>query len=185
MKKQKPKIEWHVKRMKVEDLIPAEDNPHIMTIHMYKKLKNSIVERGIFVLPLINTDNTIIGGHQRKQAFLELGIEEVNCLVPDKKLDSRQFQLAMLESNKITGDWDWDILANIFDREILLEAGFVEPEIKFQDVDISGNEEAEIEDQEEKDVKFTITIPDEDSTSFENQLDDVLKGFSRAKKKKK
>lgn len=186
MTKPKPKIQWHVKRMKVVDLIPLEDNPRIMTIHMYNKLKNSILERGIFVLPLINTDNTIIGGHQRKQAFLELGIEEVDCLVPHKKLSERDLTLACLESNKITGEWDWDILGNIFDREILLEAGFLEPEIGHHDVDISPEEaEKEIEDQEEKEVKFTISLPDEDSTSFENQLDDLLKKFDRATKKKK
>lgn len=180
----KPKIEWTPVKKRVEDLIPLEENPRIMTLHMFNKLKQSILERGIFCLPIINTDNIIIAGHQRKQAFLELKIHEVHCMVPHKKLSDKDLIYACLESNKISGEWDWDLLANLFPREVLIDVGFTEPDIVNHEADLSGAE-SETEEEKKKDDKFIITVPSEESSNFESELDVFLKRFTKVKKKKK
>lgn len=196
VKKQKPKIEWHVERKKVEDLIPWEDNPRIITQKMYEKLKESILRDGIFSLPHINTDNVIIGGHQRKQAFLDLGIDEVDCLVPHRKLNEKEFMTGNLASNVVTGEWDADILANVFDPDVLTAVGFVPAQMGGFDptsINVIPEEEDEAKEREFDEsiidgeqimVTFKVVIPNAESSSFENQLDELIAKFPTAKKDK-
>lgn len=196
MKKQKPKIQWHVEKRKVSDLIPWENNPRIITEKMFKKLKESILRDGIFALPHINTDNVIIGGHQRKQAFIDLGIEEVDCLVPHRKLDEKEFMTGNLASNVVTGEWDADILANVFDPDVLTAVGFIPAQMGGFDptlITVVPEQEEEAKEQEFDEsvidgeqimVSFKIKIPNAEAASFENQLDDLVAKFPTAKKEK-
>ena len=49
----------------------------------YQKIKNSIEEFGFADPLVVNADMTIIGGHQRFNVAVELGITEVPCAVVD------------------------------------------------------------------------------------------------------
>lgn len=122
-------ISWKIEKRKVSELKIWDKNPRTITSDAFEKLKKRITERGFHDIVKIDIDNTILSGNQRKRALQELGIEEVNVIVPDRKLtDEEQSQVA-LESNRNDGEWDWDKLANEFDEALLGNIGFSEEEI--------------------------------------------------------
>ncbi|MBT3714192.1 MAG: DNA modification methylase [Anaerolineae bacterium] len=61
--------------------------------------------------------------------------------------DDKTAELANLIANKAGGFWDWDILANDFDVEILFDAGFTEDELLGNDFDLGLEESADAEPQ--------------------------------------
>jgi len=188
-KNHQPKIEYEIITLPVSELIPWEKNPRFISDFMYKKLLNSIEDNGIFELPIVNRDKTIIGGHQRKEAFLELGIQQVQCLMPKKELSEKQFIKINLASNKISGSWDDDALANYIPPELMQDVGFTPEEMGGFDPNEEEPKEKEFDesiiDGEEILVSFKVKIPNAEAASFENQLDDLLAKFPTAKKESK
>ena len=102
-----------VKR-KLNDLKPAEYNPRkILTPNdfEYQSIAASIEEFGYVDPIIINSDNTIIGGHQRRLVMLDLGYTEADCvLVNMDKTKERALNIAL---NKISGEWDEEALKNL------------------------------------------------------------------------
>ena len=89
----------------VADLKPADYNPRIMQTADFEKLKKGLKEFG-FVEPIVkNADGTLIGGHQRLRAAIELGFKTVPVVTVD--LDKTREKALNLALNKITGDWDF------------------------------------------------------------------------------
>lgn len=155
-----PQIEWHLEKRKVADLKDYPDNPRIMTEFMYEELKKSIIQDGIYEFPYINTDNTIIGGHQRKNAFLDLGIEEVFCAIPERTLTEEEARRILLKGNKIKGDFDQDMLRELFEEAELLAAAFQEHEIDFDawKSDIEDGDGEPPEEPEHELVKLHVPL---------------------------
>lgn len=113
------------------ELIEADYNPRQLTEKSFKELKTSLETFG-FVDPVLinknkNRKNIIIGGHQRVKVAQMLNIAKVPCVEID--LDEAAERELNVRLNKNTGDWDWDMLANNFDNEQLLEWGFAEQEL--------------------------------------------------------
>ncbi len=144
------------KQYDVSNLIFAEYNPRELTKDQHQDLKDSITRFG-FVDPLIvNTHkerkNILVGGHQRLKIAKELGYKDVPCvevdLTPDKEKELN------VRLNKNTGQWDWDALANHFDVGELIDWGFNEDELQFNEPEeINGL----IEDDEVPEVEESIT----------------------------
>lgn len=134
-------MKWHTERRKVSELIPYEGNPRRLTEKQFKDLERSLKKFDLVEIPAINTDNTILAGHQRLKIlqFLGRGEEEIDVRVPDRKLTDEEVIEYNLRSNKNTGEWDWDLLAN-FDTDVLLDVGFDEKELEFN-FDLEETEE--------------------------------------------
>ena len=100
------------KKLKIDSLVPAAYNPRKKLKPgdaEFEKIKNSIAEFG-FVDPIIvNTDMTIIGGHQRWSVLKELGHTEVDCVIVE--VDKTKEKALNIALNKITGAWNNDKLA--------------------------------------------------------------------------
>lgn len=77
----------------------------------YEKIKNSIMEFGFADPLVVNSDMTIIGGHQRKSVAEDLGYTELPCAVVD--LDKTREKALNIALNKITGAWDDSLLADL------------------------------------------------------------------------
>jgi ParB-like chromosome segregation protein Spo0J len=89
-----------------------------------EKLKASITEDPELMeaRPLIvNQKMEVIAGNQRWRACVQLGWEEVPCVVVD--WDEKKQKRVMIKDNISAGEWDWDILANEEDPEELQEWG--------------------------------------------------------------
>lgn len=170
------------------------NNPRILTKKSHDELIKSFEEFDYVELAAIDANNTIVAGHQRIHIMLELGWgdREIEVRVPTRKLTKREQNKYLLISNKVTGEFDYDLLANHFEMDELLESGFSEQEL-LGHVD-EGAEDDELDEKDidesivdglDLQVRFLISIPNEDATSLQNQLDAVLKGFPRAKMEKK
>ena len=104
-------IELILEKKKLSELRPADYNPRKALTPEdaeYKKIKNSIERFGYVDPIIINSDGTIIGGHQRYTVLTDLGYEEAECVVVNlNKNDEKALNIAL---NKITGEWDNDKL---------------------------------------------------------------------------
>jgi DNA modification methylase len=131
------KLSWHTEQRKVSDLIPNENNPRKMSEKQAEELKKSLETFNLAEIPAINTDNKIVAGHMRV-ATLQLlgrGDETIDVRVPNRKLTDKEYKEYLLRSNQNRGDWDWDLLANNFDINELIGAGFDE-ELSFMFDDV-------------------------------------------------
>lgn len=104
-----------IERRKVDELKAAEYNPRKDLRPgdaEYEKLKRSIQEFG-YVEPVIwnKRTGTVVGGHQRLKVMKDLGYEEVDCVVVD--LDEKKEKALNIALNKISGEWNNDLLANL------------------------------------------------------------------------
>lgn len=104
-----------IERRKVDELKAAGYNPRKDLRPgdaEYEKLKRSIQEFG-YVEPVIwnKRTGTVVGGHQRLKVMKDLGYEEVDCVVVD--LDEKKEKALNIALNKISGEWDNDLLANL------------------------------------------------------------------------
>lgn len=125
----KTKIQWKTEKRDVTALNDWDRNPRTISEVEFEKLKESIIERGFHDVLKIDTDGTIISGHQRKRALTELGILEVEVLVPNRALTEQERDIIAVESNRHRGTFDFDILANSFEVDDLITAGFNRDEL--------------------------------------------------------
>ena len=103
-----------LKTIAVDLLKPAEYNPRKQLKpgdKEYEKIKNSITEFGFTDPLVVNSDMTIIGGHQRLSVAKDLGYTEVPCAVVE--LDKTREKALNIALNKITGAWDDSLLADL------------------------------------------------------------------------
>ena len=96
-----------------------------------KNLSNSIDKFNYVEVVIINTDNKIIGGHQRVNDFIskEKFDEVIDVRVPNRKLSDKEFKELAIRLNKNRGHDDDDLLRQFFNQEDLIEWGFNEAEI--------------------------------------------------------
>ena len=169
------KLKWHTEQRIINDLIPYKENPRTMTEKQKNDLGESLKRFNLMSIPVINTDNTIISGHQRMK-ILQLvgrGKEEIDVRVPNRKLTKDEFREANLRENKNLGGWDWDILAN-FDEELLLDVGFTEEELEDPTFETTEDIEKEEDIREYKRVHILISV-NVDSYDEINQELEIIK----------
>lgn len=118
-------LEWHTEKRRVCDLIPYEYNPRILTADKKQKLKDSLEKFNLAEIPAINTDNTILAGHQRIVVLMEIGRGDdmIDVRIPNRALTETEFKEYNIRSNIAIGEWDIDILNSIFDDIDLLSLG--------------------------------------------------------------
>ena len=121
-------ITWKTEKRKIKALLPFPGNPRRITKQAMEKLKERIQKRGFHDVLKIDTDGTILSGNMRSEALTQLGIQEVDVKVPDRKLTKQEREAIMLESNRNDGEWDTNLLGD-FDQEVLLDVGFESKEV--------------------------------------------------------
>lgn len=133
MKKQQ--LTWRTEVRKVASLHQWDKNPRILQKSAFLKLVSRIKERGFHAVLVIDTDDTILSGNQRKDALEYLHVEDVTVLVPNRKLTEDERKKIALESNLNDGSWDFTKLKS-FNLDMLFDIGFDQIELtKFWDED--------------------------------------------------
>lgn len=119
------KLSWTTVQRRVNDLVPQEVNPRIITDKQMSDLKRSLKKFNLVEVPAIDKNGKIIAGHQRIKALQLLGRggEIIDVRVPNRKLTKQESNEYLIASNKLGGDWDFDLLKS-FDFETLEFAGF-------------------------------------------------------------
>lgn len=156
-------IKWNLKTYKIADLTDYYKNPRQLNEKQFNQLKKSIDKFGMIDKPIINADkkNTIIGGHQRLHVIRADKSESVECWVPDRELDEKEVEELNIRLNKNTGEWDFDVLANSFEMDDLLEWGFSHDElqidgISFEEENLPDDVEPQIDKAEELREKWGV-----------------------------
>ncbi len=142
-------IEWTTEKREVSELIPYQSNPRQLTEKQAKDLALSLERFNLADPIVINTDNTIIGGHQRVNILKQLGDLTVDVRVPSRTLTKGEEQELNLRLNRNQGQWDFDLLANL-DEELLKNIGFQSKELdKIFQLD-AGEDDFDAEAEAEK-----------------------------------
>jgi DNA modification methylase len=141
---QKQKLTWSVTARKVIDLTKNGYNPRKLSESERRDLEKSIKEFGAVVPIVLNIGsrtNIIIGGEQRLKVYADLGIAEVECMIPSRELTLEEEKELNLRLNKNTGSWSEELLKE-FDMDMLLDVGFGDEELQnlFDDVDMAEDD---------------------------------------------
>ena len=143
----------------VNELLPAGYNPRKDLQpgdKEYKKIKNSIEEFGYVDPIIVNSDNTIIGGHQRLKVLKDLGYEEVDCVIIE--IDKTKEKALNVALNKISGSWDVALLKDLIDD--LKDSNF--------DIEFTGFEPPELDE-------MFSQLHDKDIEEDDFDVDEALK----------
>lgn len=138
-----PDLVWHNEKRKVKDLIPYERNPRKITEEQMEYLKKSLARYNLVDVPIIDTDGVLVSGHQRSKALslLGRGDEEIDVRIPNRKLTEEEFKNLNIESNKLRGMFDYEMLAAEFDISELKDLGFSDIELGLgKDLDMNNKE---------------------------------------------
>ena len=102
------------KKVFISELSPAKYNPRkdlVSSDPEYQRIKRSIEEFGYVDPIIINSDYTVIGGHQRLKVLKEMGKAQIDVVVVDIPKDKEKALNIAL--NKITGEWDTQRLTDL------------------------------------------------------------------------
>lgn len=122
-------MKWKNETKKIKDLIPNAKNPRRISKKMVAKLGESIDIFGVASPLVVNVDGQLIGGHQRAKQLLAMGFSEVDVRVPPRELIQDECDLLNIMLNKVNGEWNDEMLANLWPEEVLLMGGFSEEEL--------------------------------------------------------
>ena len=143
-------INWHLEKRKLKDLKAHPKNPRQMSKEQENQLINSIEKFGLSEKLILNTDNMVIGGHQRLRVLKKLGHTEIDCWIPDQTLDEKQVDELNIRLNRNHGSFDYDILANEFNFEDLAQWGFTSTELEMTNIDEVFKDSEEIPKKKKK-----------------------------------
>jgi DNA modification methylase len=101
------------------------DNPRIIKDDKFKKLVKSIQDfpQMLELRPIVVNDEMIVlGGNMRLKACKEAGLKEVFIIKASELTEDQQKEF-IIKDNVGFGEWDWDILANEWDADLVQEWG--------------------------------------------------------------
>lgn len=126
------KIIWTNEKRRLGDLHPWPINPRQIKKPEAKRLSDSLDRYGQVDIIAVEPDNEVVNGHQRLNVWMaEHGPDyEVDVRVASRKLtDEEKKRLTVYLHQGAVGEWDWDLLANNFEVDDLLNWGFNEDEL--------------------------------------------------------
>jgi ParB-like chromosome segregation protein Spo0J len=136
-----------IKTVKLSEIKSNPNNPRIIKDDKFRKLVNSIQEfpKMLEIRPIVvNADMIVLGGNMRLKACKEAGLKEVPIIFADDLTEDEQKQF-IIKDNIGFGEWDWDMLANEWEPELLedwgLEVWKPAPEIDYSILDDENMEE--------------------------------------------
>ena len=113
------------KTVKISEVKVNPNNPRLIKDDKFKKLVASIkaFPQMLSLRPIVvNDDMIVLGGNMRLKACKEAGLKEVP-VIKASELDVDQQRQFIIKDNVGYGEWDWDMLANEWDAEELVEWG--------------------------------------------------------------
>lgn len=148
-----------VSKVKISEVKINPKNPRLIKDDKFKKLVKSIKDfpQMLELRPIVVDENNIVlGGNMRLKACREAGLKEV-YIVKAENLTELQKDEFIVKDNVGFGEWDWDMLANGWDAQLLNDWGLFVPEMPTE-------------------VDYSI-LDDED---LDSQLNDMADGVKKA-----
>ena len=135
------RIEWTNEKRRLSELIPWERNPRQINKDQAKRLAQSFDEFGQVETIAIGPGAEVYNGHQRLNVLLDKhgGDYEVEVRVASRALTEKEREKLTIYLHKgAAGEFDFDILANEFELDDLLDWGFEPKEL---DLDLWAKDE--------------------------------------------
>ena len=114
-----------MERVDIRQVRSNPDNPRFIKGDKFEKLVKSIREfpQMLELRPIVvNKDMIVLGGNMRLKACEEAGIDQVPIIFADNLTEEQQKEF-IIKDNSSFGEWDWDLLANEWDTDLLEEWG--------------------------------------------------------------
>lgn len=111
--------------VKTKEIIANDTNPRVIKDEKFKKLVQSIKDfpQMLHLRPIVvNDDMVVLGGNMRLRAVQEVGLKEVPIIKASDLTEEQQKEF-IIKDNVGFGEWDWDVLANEWEAELLTEWG--------------------------------------------------------------
>lgn len=142
-------IKWLNGSRRLGDLKVWEKNPMIISDHRFEKLSEQIKGFGFTTPLLVNTDDTIIAGHQRRKSLLKQYGEDymVDVRYPSRTLTAREFEDLALGDNLNRAAFDYEKLNLKFDVDNLLGIGFDKLDLGINDKPIASDDNFTVPDK--------------------------------------
>lgn len=134
------------KKMKIDSIRVNPENPRVIKDAKFKKLCQSIKSfpKMLELRPIIVDDSgMILGGNMRYQALKYLNYDDI----PDKwvklasDLSEDEKKQFIVKDNVEFGEWDFDVLSGIYDKNNLSEWGV---DIAIENISVHNKEEKEL-----------------------------------------
>jgi len=157
-----------IQEIPLKKLTLLEKNPRKITKEQLEKLCKSLKDDPEFLkkrpilVNLVNDVYHVYAGNQRVQAAKKIGWKTIPCDV-DENLDESLIKSRVIKDNRTYGEFDFDILANEYDFDDLIEYGFSPEELLGKEIEEILNED---EDED------TSLEPSKDEDAF-TKLGDV------------
>lgn len=180
---------------------PNPKNPRWISEESFDRLQETMQRLGdIGGIVHNETSNLLVGGHQRSKVIdlqnCEIHIAETfSEPLPDGttalgyviwqgnrfnyrrvRWDEATAELAALVANKAGGKWDYEMLANEYDIDLLLEVGFTE-------LELFGVEETQTAERDSE-YQLVITASENEIESIRSYLDERDLAYKVKEKKK-
>ena len=158
-------LTWTNQKRKLSDLTPWPRNPRQIDDTQAERLGESWDEFGQVETLAIGPSGEIYNGHQRLAVLADKhgASYEVDVRVSSRPLTEKEREkLTVVLHRGAVGEWDWDLLAD-FDEGDLLEWGFDEGELQFDDDPIGDVDYSDFDDEldsldgyQEGDIKISV-----------------------------
>jgi DNA modification methylase len=135
-------------KAKIADVKINPNNPRLIKDDKFKKLVQSIKDfpEMLEIRPIVvNSDMVVLGGNMRLKACQEAGIKEVPIIIADNLTEEQQREF-LIKDNVSGGEWDWNMLANEWDAEELVEWGLDIPNFVIDDLGTAEEDDFDVPD---------------------------------------
>jgi hypothetical protein len=170
-------IKAKIEKVSISSITENAANPRTINKHKFQKLVNSVKQfpEMLSLRPIVvDKDNVILGGNMRYKACKELGLKEV-YIIQAADLDDKKAQEFIIKDNVGFGEWDWDILANDWDTDLLEDWGL---ELNIDDAidDLEEDDDIELPQsvQLEPPKEYILIMAEPNSVDWE-ELKETLK----------
>jgi DNA modification methylase len=148
-----------IEEINIKLVIPHPNNPRLIKDDKFKKLVKSIKEfpEMLQLRPIVVDDNMIVlGGNMRLRACIEAGLKRVP-IIKASALTPEQQKRFIITDNVGFGEWDWDMLANEWDQDELIDWGL---DLPVMDIVDAGTADEDDYDAPEGGLETDIVIGD-------------------------
>jgi hypothetical protein len=162
--------------LKVSQLKLNPKNPRLIKDDKFRKLVRSIQEfpKMMSLRPIvIDDDNLVLGGNMRLRAIKELGMKEIpdDWVKKASELSDEEKRRFIIEDNVEFGEFDFDILANEWDENELVDWG----------IDVLNNKESNVIKEQDiipyKKVYILLIIDPEKSFEVKKRIRDLIQEY--------
>jgi len=116
-------------KVPIKEVKPNPHNPRVIKGDKFLKLVKSIKDfpQMLELRPIVvDNEMIVLGGNMRLKACIEAGLKEVPILIADELTEEQKAEF-IIKDNVGYGEWDWDVLANEWDAQLLDEWGLDVP----------------------------------------------------------